>query len=204
VQSDRTEAKARPEVVALAASAGGVLALAQILGALPEDFSAPVLVVLHLSADHVSALAGILGRRTRLRVLEAGDGMALEPGVVYVAPPDRHLTVDAGHRVRLTHTAQVHYSRPAADELFRSVARVYGPTAVGVICTGMGEDGGEGLMAIHDRGGITIAQDRASSAFFGMPGSAIRLGAISRVLPLDQIPPALIALFEPAGNCTQV
>src|SRR5262249_7278105 len=184
-----------PEVVALAASAGGVPALARIIAALPADFAAPVLVVLHLVPDHPSILARVLGRGARLPVREAVDGAALEAGIVYVALPDRHLTVDAGRRVRLTHTGPVHHCRPAADELFGSVARIYGPAAVGVICTGMGQDGGDGLKQIQEQGGITIAQDRGSSAFFGMPGSAIRRGAVARVLPLDQIPGALVALF---------
>jgi two-component system chemotaxis response regulator CheB len=192
------EVQPRPQIVALAASAGGLAALTQILTTLPGDFAAPLLVVMHLDPRSRSRLADLLDRRTALRVQEACDGARLEPGVVYVCPPDRHLCVDGNHQVHLTVTAPVHYSRPSADELFRSVAEVYGPSAVGVICTGNGRDGAAGLTALHDRGGTTIAQDRATSQYFGMPGSAIREGAATLVLPLQEISGKLLELV---GTC---
>jgi two-component system, chemotaxis family, protein-glutamate methylesterase/glutaminase len=187
-----------PAVVAVAASAGGLAALTAIFNALPADFAAPILAMIHLDPHARSCLAQVLGRRTALRVLEARDGVRLQPGVIYVAPPDRHLCVDEQHCVRLTDSAPVHHARPSADELFRSVAEAYGAAAVGVICTGTGMDGTAGLTAMHERGGTTIAQDRATSQYFGMPGTAIREGAASLVLPLQEIPGKLVELVGTA------
>jgi two-component system chemotaxis response regulator CheB len=184
----------RPEVVALAASAGGLAALMQVLTPLPACFPAPVLLVLHLDPNHSSIVAALLDRRTALRVVEAREGDLLEPGVAYVGPPARHLTVGEDRRLRLTDTARVHFVRPAADELFLSVARAYGPAAIGVVCTGTGGDGSKGLAAIRSAGGFTIAQDEATSNHFGMPGAAINAGAVSLVLPLGGIAPKLLEL----------
>jgi two-component system chemotaxis response regulator CheB len=197
-QKGTTVLSAPPAVVAVAASAGGLAALTAILTALPADFAAPILVMMHLDPRARSCLASLLARHTALRVLEACDGVRIEPGVVYVAPPGRHLCVDQDHRIRLTDSAPVHHSRPSADELFRSVAEVYGASAIGVICTGTGSDGTDGLTEMHDRGSTTIAQDSATSQYFGMPGTAIRQGAASLVLPLQEIPRKLLELVGTA------
>jgi two-component system, chemotaxis family, protein-glutamate methylesterase/glutaminase len=188
------------EIVALAAWAGGLAALSEILGGLPTGFAAPILIVMHLDPRHRSLLADLLSRRTGLTVREAREGEPLQAGVVYVAPPDHHLRVTTDHAVRLTDTPPVHYARPSADELFHSVADAYGTAGVGVICTGCGTDGAEGLTAIRRRGGATIAQDEASSAHFGMPGEAIRQHATEYVLPLTDIAGKLQELVGPRGD----
>ncbi|MHB9026699.1 MAG: chemotaxis protein CheB [Armatimonadota bacterium] len=182
------------QIVALAASAGGITALMQVLSELPAEFSAPVLVLQHLDPRHKSLIAEILGRRTRLRVKEAEAGDQLTPGTIYTAPPDRHLLVEPDDTLALTRTELVHFVRPSADLLFESVAARFGPGAIAVVLTGMGSDGAMGVSAIKKRGGTVIVQDEASSEFFGMPGAAIKTGDVDFILPLAEIAPALIKL----------
>ncbi len=183
------------QVVAMAASAGGLVALSAVLGGLPRDLPAAVVVVQHMDREHRSLLPDILGRRTELEVTEAESGMQLHFGMVYVAPPDQHLLVDQDGRTVLTHTELVHFVRPSADLLFESVAGSYGRRAIAVVLTGTGSDGTMGVQAIKKTGGVVIAQDEATSAFFGMPGAAINGGGVDHVLPLDQIAPMLRELL---------
>jgi len=186
------------EVVALAASAGGLRALSQVLGGLPAGFPAALVVVQHLDPHHPSHLSEILAHRTPLRVKEAEEGDRLSHGVVLIAPPDRHLLVRPDGTLELSRAEAVHFSRPSADRLFESLALSFGPRAVAVVLSGSGSDGDHGVRAVKARGGFVIAQNAASSEFFGMPGSAIRSGAVDRVLPLDDIAPALVSLLAGA------
>jgi two-component system chemotaxis response regulator CheB len=181
-------------VVVLASSAGGLRALRQVLGDLPLGFPAAVMVVQHLHRDHTSVLAQLLGRHTALHVQEARDGDHLEPGVIYVAPPNRHLVAGIDDRLGLTLEAPVHYLRPSADRLFESAALAFGARTIAVVLTGTGLDGATGVSAIKRGGGTVIAQDEASSEFFAMPHAAIRTGDVDFILPLDQIGPKLISL----------
>jgi two-component system chemotaxis response regulator CheB len=121
--------------------------------------------------------------------------MELRPDHVFLAPPDEHLLVNRDGTVTLTHTELVNFVRPSADLLFESVAASYGERAIAVVLTGTGHDGSLGVTAIKQRGGTVIAQDESSSEFFGMPSAAIRTGAVDFVLPLEQIPLALITLL---------
>jgi two-component system chemotaxis response regulator CheB len=182
------------EVVAIAASAGGLFALRAVLGRLPEGFPAAVLVVQHLDPRHRSLMAQVLGRRTTLPVGEAADGDHLRPGTVFIAPPDRHLLVNAGGALSLTQTELVHFVRPSADLTFDSLAAAYEDRAIAVVLSGTGSDGSLGVQAIKQRGGTVIASDQATSEFFGMPAAAIQTGAVDFILPLDEIAPALITL----------
>jgi two-component system chemotaxis response regulator CheB len=182
------------DVVALAASAGGLGALSRVLSGLPADFPASILVVQHLDPRHRSQIAGILARRTALTVKQAEDGDRLKPATAYVAPPDNHLLANADGSLALTQTPVVRFLRPSADLLFESVAASYRERAIAVVLTGTGSDGTAGVRAIKKMGGTVIAQDEATSEFFGMPGGAIRTGDVDFVLPLDEIPPALVAL----------
>jgi two-component system chemotaxis response regulator CheB len=136
----------------------------------------------------------IVGRRSKLPVHEASDGMEVEPGHVYLAPPDRHLLVNRDGTISLTQSELVNFVRPSADLLFESVAAAYGERAIAVVLTGTGHDGSMGVTAIKQRGGTVIAQDEASSDFFGMPSAAIRTGTVDFVLALDEIPNALQTL----------
>lgn len=188
--------------IAIGASTGGPAAVAEILKALPATFAIPLLLVIHVSDQFAFALAEWLNGQSSLPVRFAVDGQPLpplgQPGVI-LAPAGAHMILEAGH-LRLRKTAERHSCRPSVDELFESVAAQLGPAAVCVLLTGMGRDGAAGLLAARAAGATTIAQDEASSIVFGMPGEAIRLDAASRILPLDQIAPALFSLEVKTGT----
>ncbi len=158
---------AADHVVAFGASAGGLRAISSILADLSSSFSAPIVIVQHLSPRSPSQMAEILGRRTPLQVKEAEEGDCLKPGTVYVAPPARHLLVRKGETLSLSDTDKVHYCRPSADVLFLSLAESCGERSVGVILTG--GDGTAGIRAIKAAGGVTFAQDEKSSENSSMP-----------------------------------
>ena len=187
-------------LVAIGASTGGPLAIQTILERIPRPFQAPVLVVQHISQPFVDGFAKWLGDTTGHPVSVARNGETILDGHVYIAPDEVHMGVDAGGRIALSSGAPEENLRPSASFLFRSVAAAHGPKAVGVILTGMGRDGSRGLQVLREAGGYCIAQDEASSAIFGMPGEAIRLGAVDRVLPLEEIPDALALLVGPRGS----
>jgi two-component system chemotaxis response regulator CheB len=183
-------------VVALAASAGGLLALTKVLSDLPAHFSAAIVVVQHLGRQHPSHMAEILSRRTTLRVKQAEEGDPLQPGSVAIAPPDQHLLVKPDGTLSLSHAELVHFLRPSADLLFESVAASYKQRALAVVLTGMGTDGAMGVKAIKKMGGTVIVQDKATAQFPGMPTAAIDTGEADYILPLEQIAPTLIQLVE--------
>jgi two-component system, chemotaxis family, protein-glutamate methylesterase/glutaminase len=175
------------DAVALAASAGGLPALSQVLASLPVDFPATVVVVQHLDPRHRSLMADILNRRTRLQVKEAEEGDRLCPSTVYIAPPNRHLLVNPDGTLSLSQSELVHFVRPSADLLFESVAASYKDRAIAVVLTGTGRDGAIVIQAIKKMRGTVIAQDERTSEFFGMPGAAIQSGHADFILPLDEI-----------------
>ncbi len=183
----------RPELVVIGASLGGPRALATLLRALPAAFPVPIAIVQHIADGFTEGLASWLATESRLDVHEARDGELLVPGHVVLAPTGCHLLVGDGF-VRLSDGPPVDTFQPSVTPLFLSAARAYGRRVCGVILTGMGRDGAEGLKAIKDAGGPTLAQDEATSAVFGMPRAAIELGAVDRVLPLEEIPRALAEL----------
>lgn len=181
---------AHSELVVMGASLGGPRAIASLLRALPADFPAPILAVQHIADGFTEGLANWLDQESKLEVRTARDGDPLLPGLVLLAPTGRHLVV--GHGVAgLSDALAVDSFKPSVTPLFRSAAEAYGPRACGVLLTGMGRDGADGLKAIRKAGGHTIAQDETSSAVFGMPRAAIEIGAVDRVLPLEEIPRAL-------------
>jgi two-component system chemotaxis response regulator CheB len=199
-QADELARVSRPfseaafDVVAVAASAGGIGALGEMLGGLPRSFPASIVVVQHLDPRHRSLMADILRRRTELRVQQASEGEHMLRGTVYIAPPDRHLLVNPDGTLSLTQSELVHFVRPSADLLFESVAGSYKDRAIGVVLTGTGSDGSMGVGAIKKMGGTVIAQDGNSAEFSGMPLAAIHTGHVDFVLPLDEIPSALVTL----------
>jgi two-component system chemotaxis response regulator CheB len=154
-----------------------------------------VAVVQHIADGFTEGLAGWLGTESHLDVREAREGTPLRAGRVLLAPTGWHLLVADGV-ARLSDAPPVDTFKPSVTPLFASAARVYGARACGVLLTGMGRDGAEGLRAIKDAGGPTIAQDEATSAVFGMPRAAIELGAVDRVLPIDDIPRVLVELVR--------
>lgn len=182
-------------VVALVASAGGLVALSEVLAALPAGFSAAVLVLQHVESGRESRLPEILARRTPLRVQAAADRAVLQAGTVYVAPSGRHLSITGTRTLALTDTPPVHYSRPSADVLLDSLADAGAPV-IAVVLTGKGRDGAAGSLHVGRGGGTVLAQDRATSLHFGMPGAAVQAGGVSEVLPLREIAPRLVQLVH--------
>jgi len=188
----------RGSIVAIGTSTGGPRALAALLPAMPKGFPAPVVVVQHMSAGFTRSLAERLDRDSQMRVKEAEAGERLEAGTIYLAPGDWHMTLkrqDKAVHVALDQSPPVLGVRPCVDLLFQSVAEAYGGKSVGVVLTGMGRDGAKGMKAMRSKGARTIAQDEASSVVYGMPRAAFAAGCVERVLPLDQIVPAIVELL---------
>ncbi len=189
-------AHGRTPVVALAASTGGPKALATVLAGL-GGLNAPVLVVQHLHPDFTGGLVDWMARVSALPVQVAEHDQVARPGQVYLAPGGLHLRLAAGLRLELAATP-VTIHQPSANELFHSVARHAGAAGIGVILTGMGDDGADGLLQIHRANGQTLGQDEESCAVFGMPRAAYRLGAVTGLLPLDQL---AAAVLRSAARC---
>ncbi|OAS15171.1 chemotaxis-specific protein-glutamate methyltransferase CheB [Methylobacterium platani] len=186
-----------PSVVAVAASTGGPPAFAKLLGALPADFPLPVLLVQHMGAAFMEGFADWLNGVVPLGVGVAREGVRPVAGQVYVAPGDRHLALGPGGLITLLDDPPVGGQRPSATVLFRSVARSAGPRGLGVLLTGMGEDGAAGLLDMHLAGAATIAEHESSAVVYGMPAAAVRLKAAGSVLPLDLIAPRILRAAQP-------
>ncbi|VVD84415.1 chemotaxis response regulator protein-glutamate methylesterase [Pandoraea aquatica] len=182
-------------LVAIGASAGGPAALATLLGRLPANFAAGVIVVQHVDDAFAPGMAAWLDQQTPLsvRLVEAGERPTA--GAVLLAGGNRHLRVDASGRCVYTDEPTDAVYRPSIDVFLRSVAENWRSRAVGVLLTGMGRDGAAGLGAMRTQGFMTIAQDRATSAVYGMPKAAAEAGAASQILPLNTIAPQLVTLF---------
>jgi two-component system chemotaxis response regulator CheB len=187
------------EVVAIGASTGGPQALQEILTQLPATFATPVLVVQHIAPTFAENLVDWLRPQCALPIALARQDVDLSRPGIHVAPTGRHLVVQR-NALALTHDPPLSGHRPSATVLFRSLAAAYGPRAVGVLLTGMGDDGAAGLQELKKAGGITIAQDEASSVVFGMPAVAIALGAADHVLAPPEIAPFLLQLATRNGR----
>src|SRR5512136_3128961 len=169
---DSPPAKSSFDVVAIAASAGGLNAINAVLANLPAMFPATIVVVQHLDPRHRSLMAEILSRNTSLQVKQAEEGDQLIPATVYIAPPNQHLLVNSDGTVTLSQSELVHFVRPSADLLFESVAASHKERAIAVVLTGTGSDGSMGVQAIHKMGGTVICQEAGTAEFSGMPGAA--------------------------------
>jgi two-component system chemotaxis response regulator CheB len=185
------------DIAGIAASAGGVRALGVVLGALPRQLVAPVLVVQHLDRRHRTVIAEVLARRAALAVKLAEDGEKAVAGTIYVAPPDRHLLVGRSGMLALTDTELVHFVRPSADLLLESLAAAYGDRAIAVVLTGTGTDGAMGVRAVKARGGTVIVEDPDTAEFTGMPRAAVDAADVDFVLSLAEIGPVLARLIQP-------
>lgn len=187
------------DLIAIGASWGGLRAVSEILSALPDDFDVAVVVAQHRRNDASDGgLAGILGLRTRLTVRDAEDKDPIEPGHIYLAPPDYHLLVDDRH-FALSIDEPVNYARPSIDVLFESVAEAYRERAIGVILTGANWDGAAGLARIKALGGVAVVQDPARAERRDMPSAAIAATVADAVLPLEEIGPFIYGLvLDPA------
>ncbi len=184
---------AKRDVVVVGASAGGVEAVTSLVRGLPAEWPGSMFIVLHLPPEARSMLPAILAHVAKLPVQAAEEGAAIAPGHVYVAVPDHHLLVGAGV-MRVRRGPRENHLRPAADTLFRSAARAFGPRVVGVVLTGALDDGTAGLFAIRRRGGVTVVQSPEDARFDGMPSRAVEAGAADHVLPLSEIPALLVRL----------
>ncbi|HKB03138.1 MAG TPA: chemotaxis protein CheB [Gemmataceae bacterium] len=184
---------AGPSVIVVGASAGGIEALKQIVQGLPRDLPAAVCVVLHVPAHGPSILPRILSRAGRLPATHPEDQETLRPGRIYVAPPDYHLLVKPGH-VRVTRGPRENSHRPAADALFRTAARSYGQKVIGVVLSGVLDDGTAGLLAVKQGGGLAVVQHPDDALYPGMPGSALANVAVDYCLPAAELPGLLVRL----------
>ncbi len=182
------------DVVAIAASAGGLKAINAVLSNLPAEFPAPIVIVQHLDPRHRSLMAEILARNTPLQVKQAEESESVQPGLVYIAPPDRHLLVNPDGTLTLSQSELVHFVRPSADLLFESVAASHKERAIAVVLSGTGTDGSMGVQAINKMGGTVICQAVETAEFTGMPLAAMQSKCVDFSLPLDEIAAALITL----------
>jgi two-component system chemotaxis response regulator CheB len=181
------------DIIVIGASAGGVSALSTLVAGLPSGLKASLFIVLHTSASQFSALPQILSRAGPLPALHPAEGAMIEQGKIYVAPPDHHLIIEEGH-LHLGTGPKEHYVRPAATVLFRSAAQRYGPRVVGVVLTGLGQDGADGLLTVKRSGGVAIVQDPDSARFPAMPRSVLASVAVDYTVPLSSIAALLVRL----------
>jgi two-component system chemotaxis response regulator CheB len=179
-----------PSVIAIGSSTGGPQALSVLLASLPATLKLPILITQHMPATFTTILAQHLAKVSGRPAAEAVDGEAVQPGRIYVAPGDHHMLPESdgdGARLRLTRDPPENFCRPAVDPMFRAAAKVWGARTLGIVLTGMGQDGLVGGRAIADAGGILAAQDEATSVVWGMPGAVATAGLCSDVLPLPEL-----------------
>ena len=180
------------QVIGIGMSTGGPKAIEQILKQLPANFPLPIICTQHISTGFLSGLITSLNLATALQVKIAQIGETPQPGIVYFAPENYHLEIRENKKFAYSSADPVDNHRPSATVMLNSLAQFYGNTTVGIILTGMGRDGAAGMAEVKQKGGLTIAQDEASSIIFGMPKEAIKLGVVEQIMPLSSIAPFLI------------
>ncbi|NOY05063.1 MAG: chemotaxis-specific protein-glutamate methyltransferase CheB [Chlorobi bacterium] len=190
------ETRPLPKILAIAASTGGPKAIYDILSQLPSVVPFPILIVQHIGASFVEGFVEWLQTATSIQMRIARDGERLVPNACYLSPGTHHLSISKNETIVLRNGSPVNSCKPSADVLFESVAAAYGKYAVGLLLTGIGQDGAKGLKQIKLAGGMTLVQDESSSIVFGMPKAAIEKNAAVRICPLDRIPRELVELFR--------
>ena len=190
----KTPAHGVLRAIGIVASTGGPNALVKVLGGLGSSVAAPLLVVQHITPSFLKGFVTWLNGISPMPVVEAVDGQLPEAGTVYVAPADQHLVVDRGGCLRMDNGSPVCVQRPSGTVLFQSMARNFGAHCLGVLLTGMGEDGAAGLRDIRHAGGYTIAEDETTAVVYGMPAAAVNMGAVCESLPLDEIAPRILEI----------
>ena len=176
-----------PEVIAIGSSTGGPQALLRVLGDLAPTMRKPILITQHMPPTFTAILASHISRQCGVTAVEAKEGLRIEPGRVYVAPGDFHMTVDASHTVHVSKGPPENYCRPSVDPMLRSLVEAYRNRVLTVMLTGMGHDGLAGSKAVVEAGGAVFAQDEATSVVWGMPGAVAKAGLCSAILPLPEI-----------------
>lgn len=196
--SQTTTLRTTDKIIAIGASTGGTEAIREVLTQMPAD-SPGIVITQHIPPKFSTSFAQRMDSLSAMTVYEADDGMQIVPGHVYIAPGGRHLIVErsgARYYCRLNDGPPVNRHKPSVDVLFRSVAQCVGPNAIGVILTGMGDDGARGLLEMKEAGAPTMAQDEATSVVWGMPGEAVKLGAAENQYPLGNIAGKIITLVR--------
>lgn len=193
-------AAANLDVVVIGASTGGPVAIRELLSHLPEDFCSAIVIVQHLPPSFTAVLANQLGRQCSLEVREADHGDRLAPGKVFVAPGGRHLLFGSDGSLRLTRGVPIHGHQPAIDVVMQSAAQVFTSRTTGILLTGMGDDGVEGLWSIRRAGGRTFAQDEATCVIYGMPRRAVERGAVITQAAVAEIARSLVHQRQNMGK----
>ncbi|MGR9052431.1 MAG: chemotaxis-specific protein-glutamate methyltransferase CheB [Gammaproteobacteria bacterium] len=196
VQRESLQGSTQPKIVVIGASTGGPNALSTILSSLPKSFPLPIICIQHIGSGFLTDMLQWLSEFCTLPIRKAAHGEPIKGGMVYFAPEDVHLELDEFHRFVLSKSAPFEGHRPSVTVTMQAAARRYGSNTVGILLTGMGRDGADGMDAIAAAGGFTIAQDEASSVVYGMPQAAVALGAVTRTLPLGQIAREIVALLN--------
>jgi two-component system chemotaxis response regulator CheB len=195
------------EILAVGCSTGGPNALADVIPQLPAELPVPVVIVQHMPPLFTKMLAERLDSKSKIKVVEGQAGMVLAPGAAYLAPGDYHMVLQRKGLqtvLSLNQDPPENSCRPAVDVMFRSVASLYGSTVLGVILTGMGQDGLRGCELIHEAGGQILAQDEASSVVWGMPGFVAKAGLADRVLPLSVIAQEMVRRIDRSGPALSI
>lgn len=187
-------------IVAIGASSGGPKALKDVLTLFPADFPGALVVVQHMPAGFTTSLSNRLNQQSNLQIKEASQGDRIKPGIVLIAPGDYHLIINSEGKVELNQKPKNWGVRPCADYMFKSLAKNYKERTIGVILTGMGHDGGEGMTAIKNNGGYGIVEAKSTALVYGMPGTTIKAGAYDKILPRYEIPEYIINLIDKEMN----
>lgn len=188
--------KSRYQILAIGASWGGVDALSQFVAALPPEWVVPIVIVQHQHALSGTALERILSRLTSMTVIDVDDKLEIMPRHIYIAPANYHLLVEADRTFSLSTDSPVNFSRPSIDVAFSGIAEVFGEKVIAILLTGANEDGVEGMRAVHEAGGFTIAQDPQDAAVATMPKAAIDAGVVDRVVLLKEMVPLVRELLS--------
>lgn len=200
VKSIRRQNSEKIDAVVIGASTGGPKALYAVITALPENLGTPVFVVQHMPVGFTKAFADRLNLNSKLKVVEASDGMIIEKDTVYVAPGGFHMEVGSNRKIHLNTEPTLWGVRPAVDKLFVSATKVYGPNIISAVLTGMGRDGAQGTIEIKKSGGITIAEDKSTCTIYGMPKAAFETGMVDIVLPIDSIANEIVKAVSGKGR----
>ena len=190
------------QAIVLGASAGGMKVVKELVTALPEDFSLPLIIVQHIADTSNSEWPVLLNGYSKVRVKEADEKELIEPGTVYMAPPNYHLLVEPDHTFTLTVDVRVNYARPSIDVLFETAAEAYKETLIGIVCTGANFDGAKGLAHIKELGGLTIVQDPQSAESAAMPQAAIQATDPHAILDFNGIVKLVTSLNHIGENNT--